>query len=246
MRSLKATIAAFFLLSTAVLIGDPSSEESAIEIEFSAIAVERTYPFPLYFESSEGVFEEIDLHPRRRSSKYTFEGSGYVSFYRELPRPNEETGVLELPNPIAKVSVKELHEETLFIFWNRPSQGRDSTSHEVLVMDDSKQGFPFGHFVIVNTCGANLLGRIGNTRQRIGSTVTEPFSVRDMVNRNNRIELAFAVPIGDELELVYANDLELSRDARTIIVLRPPRRPGSVRITAHSISEVFIEPDSES
>ncbi len=245
MRCSKPTILALFLVSTAFLIKEVSSEEAAIEIEFSAIAVERSYPFPLYFEAPEGVFEEIDLNARRRSSKFTFAGSGPIFFYDELPRTNEETGLLELPDPIAEVPMDQLYNEPLFIFWHRPNRGKDSSSLQVLVMDDSERGFPFGHFVIVNACGANLVGRIGSTYQRIPSAITEPFSVREMINRNNRVELAFAVPIRDELELVYSNDLELGRDARTIIVLRPPRRPGSVRITAHSISEVSIEPDSE-
>lgn len=225
------------LIVSGLPIATKGDDQTVVEVEFSAIAVNRYMPFSVYFEASEGEFEKIDFHPRRRSSLFTFEGEGAIHFYDEYPTKNTQTGEIIRPRPFASVPTEELYDKSLLIFWNDSIPEHSNRTNYISVLDDSETGFPYGHFVIVNACGAELVGRIGNTNHNISNTITEPFFTRYMRDENNRIRLAFAVQIQDNYELVYANELELSTDVRSIIVLRPPRRPGSIRITAHTINE---------
>lgn len=215
-------------------------EEGAVQIQFSALAVNRTMPHPVFVEVAEGVFEEIEFHPRGRSELLEYNGPTPILFFSERPRLGPDNQWIR-PEPFAYIDAEDLYPKTLLFFWDNSADSNNSNSgFRILTLDDSESAFPFGTFRIVNTCGAPLFGQIGRERRRLSAEITQPFRIRDQLNENRRLRLAFAIAMGRDLELVYSNELEMDQDARTLLILRPPRRPNSIRISVYSISQMSL------
>jgi hypothetical protein len=239
------TIVAFAFFISLLPGAAGQTNEPIQKVSFTVFAVERVLPQAIFYEASPDEFVQLTFSARNRSRRFTYEGGSPLNFYGERPVFGDD-GSLIRPEPVASIALDQLYEETLLFFWQEErTPNNRNPRFRLFPMDDSEAAFPFGTFRLFNACGAPLVGQIGRERLRITTEVTEPFNVRRQLNNQQRVNMAFAIQIRDDFEMVYANQLQLSEEGRTIIVLRPPRRPGSIRVSAYMISQLPGANESE-
>jgi hypothetical protein len=101
-------------------------------------------------------------------------------------------------------------------------------------MEDSLQELKVGTVKIANLTGAEIIGSING---EIIKLATDQASESFKLNSNKRISLAFAAASATRHHLLYKNTLTLNSQARSLLILRPPKRSGSVKIQGQLLIE---------
>lgn len=185
----------------------------------------------LYLQVKPGVYEPIVFRSRLRSRDYEIEtAADGIIFYRRTGVDNRGRPVFE---PEIGATIAPGIREAL-VFFLRNGNG----AMRLQVVDDSLSSFPPGTVRVLNLCGAPLAGKMGPVITMLGEEISDPVSIRHLRDGNNNyVEFAFAVQIGEGVELVYANQIQFSADTRSILVLLPPRRANSVSIHTYLLED---------
>lgn len=101
-------------------------------------------------------------------------------------------------------------------------------------IEDSIRYFPFGSARVLNLTGVDVIGAIdGQVIHLPQAKASEHFKL----NNGERIEVAIAAQSSARHHLLYKNTLSLNPTARSILILRPPKRSGSVKIQGQLLIE---------
>lgn len=207
--------------------------------EFRVFDVARKGPVGVYFRNAEGKMRELVFNRRRRSRVYSYRGPPKMEFFRktgvdDAGKPEWDTVAVLRADP-------EVREKLIFFLpgamgkSGRPGEGR---SFRLRWIDDSPENFPGGSLVVFNACGAPLAGRLGDRDFHLGFGSSAPMDLGKLRHgRGDWVSARFAVRVGEDYELVYGNKLSFTEGNRVILVLRPPRRSGSLRIDTYLIED---------
>lgn len=242
-RWLLPVFGALLILVPSALRADQQTEEVALT--FTVFSLDRRPISGVFFMDPEGKMTELAFHPRRRSVAYDYLGSPRMAFFRQSGTDQDGRPFYE---EVADVEVSPGVSEVLVFFLDPNSRSEETVPRfRTLWMDDSKRAFPFGHLRVVNACGANLVGKMGEMDLNMGFEVSPSRSIRELSQgQSNYVNIAFAVRIRSDYEIVYANQVAFSQDTRSILILRPPRRPNSIQINTYLLeqSETTVVTDS--
>jgi len=204
-----------------------SADDEQISITF------RTYPVAstgelreLHFEASPGRFEPLRFRRFQRSIEtFTYEGPPVLTFYR--PDETMETGFA----PVAKAAIPA--ESGPFLVFVLPRTGQteeDPSTLTLALINDSFEHLPDDTVSFINFTNAPLVGVIDVVRLELGPGLTGPFSLHERLGKP--VTVGLAVRRGDTFRKVLQNSWTFRAGERNLVILAPPRRPGSYRIQA--------------
>lgn len=241
LRSTQICSKQFFPLASlllAVVFAPTTWADDQVDIEFRVFSIDRQPIRGLLYLNPDNEYEELKFRARRRSDPYTYQGPPRMDFYREAG-VNEEGEIIY--GVVASVYLDEANRQPLIFFLadNRNNNG-GRPNFRTLVMDDSPAAFPNGYLKILNACGANLIGQIGDQRLELGFGLSPSWPLsRLSTGRRGYVDIALAVRIRDDYELVFRNNVDFSENVRSIIILRPPRRSNSIQINTYLLEETI-------
>lgn len=234
-KKLKLTILGM-LLSCSIGLSPAVAQENLLDLEFRVFSLNRDVIKGLYYQAGPQEFKPLSFRSRRRSEIHAYRGPPVITFFRKAA--NTENG--ESPyEPVNTINIPNGAKEPLFFFLPLdPSNSNRETNYRILAMDDSPRSFPYGHLRILNASGAPLSGRVGDQDIKLGFEVSPAWPSSSLFSQDgNWVNLALFVQVRDDFEMVYANQLTFASDARSILVIRPPRRENSLRVTTFILED---------
>ncbi len=162
-----------------------------------------------------------------RSALYTYEGPSPLVFFREETVRGLNGGLAIERRPMARVNLQPQVDEMVLIFFKNPGEGDPYIARPVDIRPDT---IPEGHIVLFNATRQVLLGAIGedvkpeNTGVRAIHPGVNP-AVR--IAPRGRVRLAFEFQdLG--WHRVFNREYDCNPDERLLLVIYPPRFPGSI------------------
>ena len=217
-------------------------EQIELNIEFRVFSLDRKSIDGLFYQIEPDEIAPLRFHSRQRSEPHRYRGPQVVSFYTKNPSTADNASPYIIAGSVE--ITPDLKEPLVFFLPIQSSDPDESNGYRIIAMDDSHESFPYGHVRVLNACGAPLSGQVGNQGLRLGFEVSPAWSSRSLFSREGQwVNLALFIQIRDDYELVYANQLTFESEARSILVVRPPRRKNSLRVVTY-ILEDFPEPDN--
>jgi hypothetical protein len=237
LRSASFSFVFFYLLTLSSLLGD----EAVRDLEFRVFSLNRKAISGLYYNIGPQEIAPLKFTSRRRSEPHPFRGPPIITFFRKSTGITDAEPVYEV---VGSVNISSNAQEPLFFFLPLNATGLSGkTNYRILAMEDSPSAFPYGHIRVLNASGAPLSGRVGDQDIKLGFEVTPPWPSRSLFSGDgNWINLALFVQVRNDFEMVYANQLTFASDARSILVIRPPRRENSIKVTTF-ILEDYKKPE---
>ena len=135
--------------------------------------------------------------------------------------------------PVSQVAPDTEAKSHIFFFSpnKEPAEG-----YEVFTMVDSRETYPNESIVFFNTTRATFKGILGEERITLSPGASRPIKVDNWFE--SPAPIALVVDDGEEkLHKVLMNKLRFAPDRRTLMILRPPARPGSLRLRAQRLTE---------
>jgi len=232
----------FLFLSVGVLFAMASAsgfsaetDENQVRVDLRVFNVERE-PIENLFIISDGEIVPIKFYPKARSEIYEYEGPKRIRFY-DFSRINSD-------NPAASPVMGEVWarpgiDEALVFFLGKPD---GELPYSLLFTDDSESHFPFGSVRVLNGTGSVLAGKVSDITMQLGFEASPPIEMDELRGEeagpgSTEVAFAFAVRMEGGYELVFANRIRFRDDQRSILVLRPPRRPRSLRVYSYLLEE---------
>lgn len=232
-RKLK-TIACHILVYFCAIITLPASSvdpEQTVEFNFSALSVGAGDFSNIYYMAPDESIVKIEMSRYRRSAVYSYRGPENMTFYSRSFDADGEP-VLE---PVGTVDASKNYEQAL-IFFTKPNNNLDPLPYTIFLANDDAESFPANTIRVFNGTGVRLFGRVNDIDRSFEFGISDAIPW-PMQSESGRFRVGFAVETRDGPRIVFQNQLEYSVGNRVILMLEPPRRPGSIRIQAFSISE---------
>lgn len=230
----------FFALATSCFAQDMAKTE----FQFKVFGVGYDHYEDLYYYSGE-TFEPLEFHQTHRSVRtYGYKGPLTFGIYVKNP-----TYMAADPKskPYIKISestppVDSKRQLIVFAASPRNRQASDLQRRFTLYhIDDSPEAFRRNTIIVVNTTGAELYGRVGGSQISLPTGHSEPIRYTSGKSKSTTT-IAFALETKQGAKLVMSNDLKIPDNRRVLLILEPPRRPGSLRIAVRILSEsIFLE-----
>ena len=207
-------------------------EPPVLEVGFSV--------FPLDSGDWEGIYYapngdpgdgrvELHFNPNERSVTHEYKGHPVLRFFR-MAQDEEGTPV---PQTVGTVNLNGLEANSkLILFFEPDSSGN---RFNISPMLDSDENFPNESIVFFNTMNVPFIGILNDRRLVLNPGKSGPVSVADFLDRD--VPIALAIRDDEDIHLVANNNIRFFQDRRTLLILRPPRRPGSLRIRTQRLTE---------
>lgn len=234
LRLLLATL--FAAVPAGAQTGNPPD---LIDVVFRVFRTGRGDFDDIRFLNPAGQSAILEFNVTIRSDDYRYRGNNPIVFFREEEVDGGGGPPAVLRTPVATARIPEGVDEALIIFVANPRRTDDSNAPEfsAFVMDDSLQAFPPDSLVVFNATGAHLFGRVGGRDTRFPVGPSDPFDLNRFAR--GRYPVAFAVQSEEGPRMVFEKELGYSLGNRVILLLQPPRIPGTFRIQARSIQQKF-------
>ncbi len=227
-----------FIISCFIWLGTTSASIAVDELhrfEFRAFSLMPGNYSNIHFLNSENNWEEITFKAKSRSKSYQAQvstDSQTLFFYDTVVTPE----VTSERRPIASVRINPAWKKVLLIF----SKSADNTNetYAITAIDDSESALPVGHLRVVNLTEWPIVGAIDNKRISLANGYT---SRSQKVAKNERTEITIAAESSIRAHLLYKNTLHVSALSRSLLLLRPPKRNGSVKIMGQLLLDYGTE-----
>lgn len=230
----------FFALGASCFAQDMATTE----FEFKVFGVGHDHYEDLYYYSGE-TFEPLEFHRTHRSIR-TYEYKGPLTFGIYVKNPAfmvadpKSTPYIKISESTPPANAKR----QLIVFAASPLNRHASDlkrRFSLYHIDDSPEAFSRNTIIVVNTTGAELYGRVADSQITLPTGYSDPIRYTSGTS-NNTTTIAFALETIQGAKLVMSNDLKIPDNRRVLLILEPPRRPGSLRIAVRMLSEsIFLE-----
>ena len=223
---------ALLIAPTTLLSAQADPDAALVEISFSVFPLEPGNWEGIFFAPSgvpEEKITELRFNPHERSIKYQYKGPPPLRFFRKSTDPEgndtfQTIAVLPLapekyPNPVI-----------LFFEPKKPQE-----SYALSVMVDSKENFPDESIVFFNTMNITFHGILGKNRITLPPGLSSPISVTPFFSEAAPILLA--IEQDNDFLPVLRNKIRFAPERKTIMILRKPQNPNSLRIRTQRLTE---------
>jgi hypothetical protein len=174
--------------------------------------------------------EKLVFNRLERSYYVEYKGPAPLRFYRKL---NQENGGQSLQAVgIAPFGPGKLENEVI-LFFEPPKEPTGLC--RIIVMPDNVETFPDESLVFFNTMDINLKGILGEEEIEIPPGLSRPIDVKPYLG--NHVPILLAIEHQGDLHLVLRNKISFFPDRKTLLILRTPSRPGSMRIRTQRLTE---------
>ncbi len=222
----------FFLLICSLAFAQAGAKTFTSEIYFSV--------FPLASGNWQGIYfaprgnpddqkVELRFNPHERSVKYKYQGESPLVFFRTS---TDSEGNIQY-HVVYTLNLEPKKYENQFILFFEPNN--DGSSFTVSVMVDSEETFPDESLVFFNTMNITFRGVLGDQQLTLSPGLSKPISTTKFLDQPAPIILA--IEQDNDIHLVLRNQLRFSPERRTILILRKPANPNSLRIRTQRLTE---------
>lgn len=217
---------ATFLLGISLL--SPLASEESREIEFKAFNIRPGNFSNLMYYDADKELQTVAFKKKNRTermrSKIDTESNRLIFYLKNA--------ALEKPTPVASTWVDPEIQTPLLIFTDRSSE--HLRKYSIVVIEDALSIAPVGSIRIVNLTGIKIVGSIDD---KIIKLKNSSVSKSHLFAKNNRVRVTIASKNRTQFYLLYRNTLSLNANARSLLILRPPKRRGSVKISGQLLVE---------
>lgn len=207
-----------------------AQEAPRIDIQFRALQLGDGNYSDLHFQNTDGEVVQLELSRIRRTPNHRYQGVNPIIFFDEAINPEDQT-ILRVP--VASIEIPKGMRSPLLFFEKKQNVDEDALPYKVHMMDESLSAFPNETFIAFNLTGAKLFGKMNDEDITFKSGPSDPIEFGEL--KSPRI--ALAISTNDGPKMVFTNKLRLRPQERTILMLAPPRRRGSIQILAYTITE---------
>lgn len=224
----------FSFLTVFVFWTESSAEpvQNKIDVYFSVFPLDSANWRGIYFSPAGNPLDDRALlffNPSERSPYLKYSGPPNLHFFRMVQNSEGE----KTPMIIATVNLHSLENNSRLILFFDPND--DSDTFQISVMRDTPEHFPDESIVFFNTMNIPFIGILNNTKIHLNPGLSIPISVSDFLNTN--VPIVLAIRDNEDIHLVAKNNMRFSENRRTLMLLRPPRREGSLRIRTQRLTE---------
>lgn len=231
----RVTITAFIilLLTTGHAI---SAAETSFTVEFSVYGLRPGNYNDLYFNSEASKTEPLQFKSKQRSAKYQATlplTDPVLRFYRKTnpPAPEGEP----VMQAVGSVQITPDRDDVLLVFSEKKG-GPAADRFNIYPVADSLTTFQYGMMKILNITGVEVIGMFGKHKLKLrNGQCSKPGSVPDA----SETLISIAAEGSTRYHLLYRNRMPIDPDCRALLILRPPVREGSLRISGHLLVEHF-------
>jgi len=213
----------------------PTSENEPppiVEVIFSVFPLENGNWEGIHF-APEGTpdkgIQEITFNRSERSIKYEYKGPLPLIFFRTEPDDNGNI----LYRPVGRLDAEPEPAKQEYILFFEPAD--EQGSHRISKMNAEEQSFPEHSIVFFNTMDVSFIGVLAENRMVIPPGTSPPLDVSGLLDTD--VPIALAIRHNEGLHLVARNSIRFARERKTLMILRPPRREGSLRIRTQRLTE---------
>lgn len=179
----------------------------------------------LHYEKRPGEFANLGFRRFQRSiSTYRYEGPPVLIFFR--PDPEAETGF----SPVGRVSISPEDGKSFLVFVLPASAEENDKRVNLEIIEDSFDRIPDNTVSFLNFTNASLVGVLDIVEIQLDRGFSGPFSLHERLGKP--VIVGLAVRRGDSVRKVLQNRWTFRAGERNLVILAPPRRPGSFRIQA--------------
>ncbi|MEM0966920.1 MAG: hypothetical protein AAGJ81_12280 [Verrucomicrobiota bacterium] len=190
-------------------------------------------------DPTDGV-EELVFNPHERTLGYSYSGPAPFRVFRRLVDPEGE----EFFRSVGEISLKPTRDDLILFFSLTPDASRMGP-YRIQFMVDSNYTFPEDSVVFFNSTGATFYGVLGGERVILEPGASKPTDVSSFFD--SPAPIALVIRDGDQIHRVLVNRIRFFPDRRTLMILRPPASPNSMRIRTQRLTEYMgdVAPDSD-
>ena len=200
-------------------------------VEFRAFNLRPSNFTDIHFKDHAGELIKINFKQKSRTEVYATKISAednFLYFYPKRSQVLEESQLV----PIARAWIDPKWKSPLLIISEISTS--DSVRYSITTLEDSNVSFPYGSLKVVNLVGRKIIGLIGGNRVTLNnSQASRSFELND----DGKISVTIAGESSSRHHLLYKNKLLLNENNKSLLILRPPRRNGSVKILGQLLLE---------
>lgn len=222
----------FICFSGTLTAEENAEEEALVDLSFSVFPLEpANWEGIHYSPSGEPASELVELffNPHERSLLHDYKGPSPLRFFRTST--NEEGEIIY--QTVAAVVLTPGKRKNPLIFFFEPEE--KSGPYSISVMENSPKTFPDESLVFFNTMNIPFQGVLGTERFTLAPGVSEPIPVKKFFREPAPI--ALAIEHDNDIHLVLRNKIRFSPERKTLLILRKPRNPKSLRIRTQRLTE---------
>tara|TARA_B110000483_G_C18037492_1_gene481242 strand:+ start:106 stop:843 length:738 start_codon:yes stop_codon:yes gene_type:complete len=229
LRSVLICLSLFMAISTI------SHAQELRTVEFRAFNLRPGDFTDIYFQDPAGELIKLNFKQKSRTEVYASKVSAkdnFLYFYPKISPGSEDSPLL----PITRTWIDPKWKSPLLIISEISTN--DSVGYSITAFEDSNVSFPYGSFKVVNLVGRKIIGSIGSNRVTLNnSQASRSFEL----NGDGKILVTIAGESSSRRHLLYKNTLLLNENSKSLLILRPPRRNGSVKILGQLLIEYSPE-----
>ncbi|MDA3874628.1 MAG: hypothetical protein PF795_11800 [Kiritimatiellae bacterium] len=194
-----------------------------------------------------GVFDKAGLLVRSkptgfrtsgRSLNYRYEGPNPLEFFEEeaAPTPSKPDAVRR--TPVGRIMLPPDVDEVMFFFAPKPDFPDSGLKYTVTGIDIRTETVPAGHITIFNTLPVTFRGVVGKSKNRKnGEQLQIDPGINTPIDIHPQAQILLALESESEGFLrVYEDTIQCGDSERVLLILFPPRFPGSLNVGGKLIS----------
>jgi len=208
------------------------AEEKVLDVDFSV--------FPLESSNWEGILyapdgdpkkgtQELRFNPHQRTLGFSYRGPAPIRFYREVINEEGLTD-FEIVGQVAP-GTGVLRDDLILFF----SPEKEDGPYDISFMFDSPKAFPDESLVFFNSMNITFEGILGDKRFTLKPGASAPLDVSAFFDAPTPIMLV--LEHDNDYHRVLKNKVRFSPERRTLMILRSPKNPDSLRIRTQRLTE---------
>jgi len=201
------------------------------QFKFSVYPIGKADWKEIYYQKQPGIYESLTFWSYERSPKNDYKGIDPIEFFRKTTGPEGEIQYRVVASTQFETNATEL----LFFFIASGTKEAGQPEFQLVPMEEDDRTFPLDTVTFVNVTGANLEGVFGNKPIFLKKGVSAPYDLKPFYKQETLIGLA--VQFEGDMKKVLHSKWSFYPDYREIILLLPPKSPGSFKIQAFRITQ---------
>lgn len=203
--------------------------------EFSAFSLLPGDYSNIHFLNAENAWTVIEFNKKSRSNLHLAQAPSDTNTLIFYDQTLTSEGTFDR-EAIASVRIDPNWRKVLLIFSKPPADKEER--YAITAIDDSTNALPPGNISIVNLTGVPIIGDIDGNRIRLEQATA---SRRQKVMKSETVGITIVAESSVRAHLIFKNTIPVSRQSRSLLFLRPPKRIGSVKIKGQLLLDYGTE-----
>ncbi len=215
------------LIAVTTESAESASEPTSYSVTFSTYALRVLETENLYYADAPGSLTKLEFRKKSRSDHYQAtlqKADGTLRMYRRNgPSAKKMSAIL-----VGQIRIDPTDVPLLLLI--TPGNDRTVNTINAYAIDDSQSNFPTGSIRLVNLAGVDVLGRIGSEQITLGNGgISQAYHTESQ----QFLDISIAAKGNNRYHLLYKKNIRVASGSRSLLILTPPARKGSIRIGGH-------------